>query len=152
MNLNSKSLLLDLYSGVGLFGLCLASEAGRVVMIEECPPSVKLAHYNAAYHQLTNAVVRSGRVEEELPRVDISGFEKVTAMMDPPRQGLSAQVAKALSEARYLDQIFYLSCHPESLVRDLAIFIEKGWRIQKVVPFDFFPRTQHLETLAVLAL
>lgn len=151
-SLNKDTLFLDLYSGVGLFGLCLAPEAGKVIMIEDNPVSVQLARYNAAYHQFNSMEIRLGRVEEELSQLDISGFKKVTAMIDPPRQGLSLQVAEALSGTRFLNSLFYLSCHPESLVRDLAIFLKKGWRIEKVVPCDFFPRTQHLETLVHLKL
>jgi 23S rRNA (uracil1939-C5)-methyltransferase len=44
----------------------------------------------------------------------------------------------------------YLSCHPESLMRDLKIFIQADWEICKVIPFDFFPKTQHIETLVLL--
>lgn len=158
-NLDRETLFLDLYAGVGLFGLCLSDQAGRVVMVEDNPGSVNLAKYNIAYHQLKNAEIRLGRVEEELPRLgeeNIRGQvlkpvpKKVVAMIDPPRGGLSAQVAEALSSTRTIDSLFYLSCHPDSLVRDLAIFLKKGWRIEKLLPFDFFPRTQHVETLALL--
>lgn len=148
--LDAETLFLDLYAGVGLFGLCLAPHAGRVLMVEDCPGSVQLAKYNIKTHGLKHVEVRSGRVEEELPCLNLSGFKKIVAMIDPPRQGLSLQVAEALSGTRNLSSLFYLSCRPESLVRDLAIFLKKGWRMETIVPFDFFPQTPHLETLVHL--
>jgi 23S rRNA (uracil1939-C5)-methyltransferase len=148
--LGPETVFLDLYSGVGLFGLCLSDQAGKVLMIEDAPASVKLAQFNIAYHQLKHVEVRLARVEEELPKLDLSGFKKTVAMIDPPRQGLSTPVAGTLSSMRQLDSLFYLSCHPESLARDLRVFIQRGWKIEKIVPFDFFPRTQHLETLVLL--
>jgi 23S rRNA (uracil1939-C5)-methyltransferase len=148
--LDSKTLFLDLYAGVGLFGICLAEQAGRVILVEDNPGSVNLAKYNMAYHKLAHTEIRPARVEEELPRLDLAAYQKTVAMIDPPRAGLSAQVAEALSGTRTLESLFYLSCHPESLVRDLEIFLKKGWKVEKVVPFDFFPRTPHLETLVLL--
>lgn len=149
---DAETLFLDLYAGVGLFGLCMAEKAAQVLLIEESPASIQLARYNVAHQQWKNVQVRLGRVEEELPHLDISGFRKVIAMIDPPRGGLSPQVAEVLSGTRTLNQLFYLSCHPESLARDLAIFLKKGWQVAKVIPFDFFPRTAHLETLVQLTL
>ena len=71
-------------------------------------------------------------------------------MIDPPRMGLSREVVNALVRAKNLESLLYLSCHPESLLRDLMFFIEEGWKIEKIVPFDFFPKTEHLETLVLL--
>ena len=72
------------------------------------------------------------------------------AMIDPPRNGLSDAVARQLAQARVFGALLYLSCHPDSLIRDLRIFVEAGWQIGRVIPFDFFPQTQHVETLVQL--
>ena len=72
------------------------------------------------------------------------------AMVDPPRAGLSGESCRLLTGMRELDHMIYLSCNPESLVRDLDQFVKQGWNIQKIIPFDFFPKTRHLEVLVLL--
>ncbi len=143
---------LDLYAGVGLFGLSFARKAAKVVMIEECPSSSRIASYNVAYHGLKHVEVRQGKLETEFgPALESAQGLKTVALVDPPRRGLSPRAAAFLCEAgSLLDSLFYLSCHPESLARDLAVFLEKGWRVEKVMPLDFFPRTPHLETLVLM--
>ena len=78
-----------------------------------------------------------------------AGSERV-AVVDPPRAGLSDHALALLTSAKEFSRILYLSCHPQALVRDLKEFLQKGWRIERVIPFDFFPRTKHLETLVLL--
>ncbi|OGW78794.1 MAG: hypothetical protein A2Z83_01025 [Omnitrophica bacterium GWA2_52_8] len=141
----------DLYAGVGLFGLCVADLAEQVIFIEEHKASVKLMRYNVAYNQLYNASVLAGRVEDHLADLmNLSEEHKRVAIIDPPRRGLSVAAAEKLSAQRGLDSLFYLSCMPESLARDLALFKMRGWSIEGIFPFDFFPKTKHLETLVLL--
>ncbi len=155
----ANTLFLDLYAGVGLFGLCLADQAGRVLMIEDCQGSVEMAKYNIAWHRLEERVeFIGGRVEDHLERIlkRETGFSK-TAMIDPPRRGLSESVRQALIDAvkkesapEGLEHLLYLSCSPESLARDLRELTAAAWKIKTIIPFDFFPKTQHLETLVLL--
>lgn len=149
--LDRETLFADLYSGVGLFGISFADKVKKAVLIEESGPSIKVAHFNAASNGLTNVDIRLGKVETELGGIlGAEGFGKRIAIVDPPRAGLSAQAGRALSAEKKLDALFYLSCSPQSLIRDLCVFMERGWRIARVIPFDFFPRTRHLETLVLL--
>ena len=149
--LNKKTTLYDLYGGVGLFGFTLVDQVKKVVLIEECPSSIKLANYNLEYHHWPNVEIVEGRVEDKLKTGMIEAGSNV-AMIDPPRAGLSLSALKTLSQSRSFQYILYLSCHPESLVRDLKGFVQEEWQIEKVIPFDFFPRTKHVETLVVLKL
>ncbi len=141
----------DLYGGVGLFGIGLAERVKKVILIEECPSSLELARHNVQYHQLKNFEIIAGKVEDALPSLlpADAGSEKV-AIVDPPRAGLSEQALALLTSAKEFNRILYLSCHPQSLARDLKEFLQKGRRIERVIPFDFFPRTKHLEILVVL--
>ncbi len=146
-----KTVFLDLYSGVGLFGIALADRAGEVVMIEESTDSVKLAAYNVRHHHLEHVRILEGKVETHLPEVLKEAAGKpCVGLIDPPRGGLAASAVETLVNAGDLKSLFYLSCSPESLVRDLKGLTQTAWRVQKVLPFDFFPRTQHLETLVWL--
>jgi 23S rRNA (uracil1939-C5)-methyltransferase/tRNA (uracil-5-)-methyltransferase len=141
----------DLYAGVGLFGIYFADRVARTVMVEENVPSLKLMKYNAEHHGLRNVAIREGKVERELAGLMEEPSEGTrVAIIDPPRRGLSDEVAQVLAEESRLETLFYLSCSPASLMRDLECFLRHGWNVRRVTPFDFFPRTRHLETLVML--
>ena len=92
-----------------------------------------------------------GKVEDVLPGLlkEIPGKQKV-AMIDPPRAGLSSHACRDLAKVRDFSHILYLSCNPEALARDLKIFLQQEWSLNRIIPLDFFPKTKHLETLVVL--
>ncbi len=149
--LNFKTTFYDLYGGVGLFGICLSDVVAKVILIEDNIHSVNMAKYNQTYHALKNFEIMAGKVESVYPdflQKDNNGPQ--VAMIDPPRQGLAPSVVEAMASATNVGHLLYLSCHPESLMRDLRIFTKAGWDICTVVPFDFFPRTQHIETFVHL--
>lgn len=145
------TVFLDLYSGVGLFGIALADKAPEVVMIEESGTSARIAEYNIRHHQLAHVKLVPGKVEDKLPEVlsERQGRPCV-ALIDPPRSGLAGPAADILCKSGGLKVLWYLSCSPESLARDLGLLVAGGWQARKVFPFDFFPRTKHLETLVCL--
>ncbi|MDP8213336.1 MAG: RsmD family RNA methyltransferase [Candidatus Zapsychrus exili] len=141
----------DLYGGVGLFGLGLIDKVKQVILIEESLSSLKLARYNINYHNINNINIIEGRVEDRLENIlnsDASALNVV--MIDPPRAGLSQSVRDALESHKNLDYMMYLSCNPDALARDLADLCSVTWEIKEIIPFDFFPKTRHLETLVLL--
>ena len=69
-------------------------------------------------------------------------------MLDPPRKGCDKKVVDALLSAAP-DKIVYISCNPATLSRDVALLMQK-YDITSVTPYDMFPQTKHVETLAVL--
>src|SRR3989338_3995216 len=142
----NSTTFLDLYGGVGFFGICLADKVQKVILIEESVHSLKLAHHNVRAGEFSNVEIVEGTVEEKLPVFlgSMPAGDKV-AMIDPPRAGLSPSARTILCASKNLDHLLYLSCHPETLVRDLRDFLARGWEISKVIPFDFFPRTKHIE-------
>jgi tRNA/tmRNA/rRNA uracil-C5-methylase (TrmA/RlmC/RlmD family) len=145
------TVFLDLYSGVGLFGIALADRSGEVIMIESGADSVRLAQYNARHHNLKHVKILEGQVEKYLPEIlkELNG-KSCMALIDPPRGGLASTAIEALGQAKNIESLFYLSCSPESLARDLKQLAPAGWQVRKIMPFDFFPRTRHLETLVWL--
>lgn len=141
----------DLYSGVGLFGVVLSDLFSKTIFIEESDASIRLLQFNLKYHNLSNAEFFSQKVEAILPMLLASeSGKRKTAMVDPPRKGLSQEAAVFFAGFREFENFFYLSCNPESLVRDLKVFLKAGWKLVRIAPFDFFPRTKHLETLVWL--
>ncbi len=148
---NQDTVFFDLYSGVGLFGLVFANRVKQVIMIEESPASDKIARYNVSHHNMGNVRVLDGSVEKHLPVLSESFEGRKIGLIDPPRKGLSASVIECLRQTTSLPVLFYLSCSPESLARDLHdLTVGGAWKVDSIHPFDFFPKTAHLETLVKL--
>ena len=133
--------VLDLYCGCGLFGL--ASGARRVFGLETSAGAVRSAARNAAALGV-RADYRCAPAEtlpERLPPADLW-------VVDPPRAGLSETVRRRI--LRDLPpRLVYVSCGPDTLARDLAA-LAPAYAIRSLRLFDFFPRTPHFETIAVL--
>ena len=146
--LDGRSRVLGLYCGSGAIELALARSVGRVTGVDSLPENIRNAEENAARNGITNASFVAGTVEDFLK--DPPGEDPDALILDPPRPGLTP---KARTSVLALDvpKIVYVSCNPEALARDLRGFLARGYRIETILPFDFFPHTPHLETLTVLA-
>ena len=141
----------DLYGGVGFFGMCVNDLVTRVVNIEENVHAVRLAKYNVSANSLGNVDAMEGRVEDVLPRLLAEAMtEENIVMVDPPRAGLSQDAVALLNGLKRARYLVYLSCDPGNLAANLKALVAGGWSVMRVRPFDFFPRTRHLETLVIL--
>lgn len=137
--------LLDLYCGVGLFGICLAGDAERVVGVELEPTAIAVASGNAERNGIKNAHFVAAKAEELLQWQD----EKPdTIIVDPPRSGLHPKVAETLLNLA-VPRILYVSCNYESFVRDFAV-LGRDYQIEKLAAIDLFPHSPHVETVALL--
>ena len=143
--------VLDAYCGVGTIALYLAGQAAEVVGIESVPEAVEDARRNAAYNGIENAFFRVGRVEDVLPRLIQQGQRFDVAVLDPPRRGCEPSVLEALAAAG-VPRLVYVSCHPESLARDLGRLAALGYAVEQVQPVDMFPMTTHIECVARMSL
>ncbi len=146
--------ILDLYCGAGAFALYFAKRGSTVLGIEENTLAVAEARENAALNGLTpNVRFHASTVEHALTHPamakDVAGTEAV--FLDPPRKGCEERALGAIA-ARQIPAIWYLSCDPATLARDLKFLAAKGYRPGEIQPFDMFPQTGHIETLALLAL
>ncbi|MBV8374914.1 MAG: 23S rRNA (uracil(1939)-C(5))-methyltransferase RlmD [Candidatus Eremiobacteraeota bacterium] len=144
--------VVDLYCGVGTFALFFARCGCDVFGVEESAQAIAEARANAECNGLAETVrLHQGRVEnvlrapqgrEVLERAEI-------AFLDPPRKGSDETTLGALVAAR-VPNVWYLSCDPATLARDLKFLAAKGYRLGVVQPFDMFPQTGHVETLVML--
>jgi 23S rRNA (uracil1939-C5)-methyltransferase len=71
------------------------------------------------------------------------------AFLDPPRKGTDEATLRVLAQSG-VPAIWYLSCDPATLARDLKFLAANGYGIDTVQPFDMFPQTGHIETLVML--
>jgi 23S rRNA (uracil1939-C5)-methyltransferase len=140
--------VVDLYAGVGLFGIAAAvARADAVVCVEGDAVSAEDLVANAAPFGSRVRAVR-GDVET-FARQEGSLLADACVIVDPPRTGLSPVVSGALSAARPA-RIVYVSCDPATLARDLKTLTAAGLRVDGMTVFDLFPMTAHVETVVTL--
>jgi len=140
-------LLLDLFGGVGLFGLTAGRSSDRVVIAEEDATAVADARENAGAPGLGHVRVDRGQVAEVLARHPPEPGERI--VVDPPRSGLGANLVSSIA-ARSPEVVVYVSCDPTTLGRDLRFFSSAHYEVDAIRAFDLFPDTFHLETVVRL--
>jgi len=141
-----SKVVFDLYCGTGTIGQIVAPKAKKVIGIELIEEAVKSANENAKLNGLTNCSFIAGDIAEVIKDVK----EKPDAIiLDPPRPGVHP---KALDYVIKFDakDIIYVSCNPKTLVVDLQVLIQNGYRVKKVEVMDLFPHTPHVETVVKL--
>ncbi len=147
------STVIDAYAGVGILGATLAKRGARVYNIEIVPEATAdgdiLAKENKIADKVTNL---NGDAAITLPQLlkDLNINSPVYVILDPPRKGISPEVAAALNSLRCPVELFYISCNPATLTRDLKLLSET-YLIEKITPYDMFPQTKHVETLVQLS-
>ncbi len=148
LNPSGRGTLFDLYSGVGLIGILLADRYQSVIGIEEGYEAVKLAKENALKNKAENVSFLEGKVENLLSELMRKSPSPLHVVVDPPRIGLKPEVIDCLQNLP-IERLVYVSCHLESLKRDLDQLTHR-FKIVGVQPLDFFPQTKHIENLVVL--
>lgn len=144
--------IVHLYCGAGTFALYFALRGCRVFGIEESAGAVAEARANARLNGLQERVrFDAARVEQAISAGDgHAALEQADVVfLDPPRKGSDEATLSAVAAAG-VPEIWYLSCDPATLARDLKFLASKGYRLGAVRPFDMFPQTGHVEALAVL--
>ena len=148
-NLKAEDCLYDLYCGVGSIGLYLASEAGRVVGIEEVSEAIDDARINAGVNAIENAHFEVGDVKVLMDEEFLARHGKPDVIVtDPPRAGMHEDVVKTLN-AHPVPRMVYVSCNPATQARDLQRLSER-YEVVSVQPVDMFPHTNHVESIALL--
>ncbi len=134
--------VLDLYSGVGTFGIYLAKRGLHVEGIEMNPLAVEMARRN---NEL-NGVEAAFRVGKDRDVKDLAGYD--TVIVDPPRAGLHPKLIRRILRD-VPENIIYVSCNPKTLKQNLDVLLEK-YGIDYVAGLDMFPHTPHVEVVAKL--
>jgi 23S rRNA (uracil1939-C5)-methyltransferase len=150
LELDPQSRVLDLYCGLGNFSLPLARRAAVVVGVEGDAQLIERARANAARNGLENAQFLSADLSLATARPPWPELAYTHVLLDPPRAG-ALNVLPALT-AIGPQRLVYVSCHPGTLARDLAVLVHQyGFRLLAAGVADMFPHTAHVESVAVLA-
>ena len=136
----------DLYSGTGTIAQIIAPVASKVVGVEIVEEAVEAARENAAMNGLSNCEFIAGDV---LKVIDDLTDKPDLIILDPPRDGIHPKALDKIIDFG-VDRMVYISCKPTSLVRDLAVLQERGYRVVKACAVDMFPGTANCEVCVEL--
>lgn len=137
----------DLYSGTGTIAQLMAPVAKKVIGVEIVEEAVEAAKKNADLNGLTNCEFIAGDVLKVLDNIE----EKPNfIILDPPRDGIHPKALEKIIDYG-VERLIYVSCKPTSLVRDLEVFLERGYQVDRAVAVDQFPWTANCETIALLS-
>jgi 23S rRNA (uracil1939-C5)-methyltransferase len=143
---NKEDRVLDLYAGVGNLTLPLAMGAKEVLGIEENKMAIEDARFNAERNGIKNCDFIHGRVEDVLMRSQRETPD--FAVLDPPRTGCKTILDQVIRLKP--KKIIYVSCEPTTFSRDLHLFSERGYTLQRLGLIDMFPQTFHMEVIGLL--
>ena len=140
--------IFDLYSGTGTIAQLLAPVASKVTGVEIVEEAVEAAKENAKQNGLTNCEFIAGDVLKVIDSLREKDKPDII-VLDPPRDGIHPKALNKIIDFG-VGRIVYISCKPTSLVRDLEVLQERGYRVEKVCAVDMFPETVHVETVCLL--
>ncbi len=138
--------VLDFYCGIGLSCRHWQNLTSKIHAVELDQFSVAMARLN-----VPGLNILQGMGKHRLPQLTqlMATEANVFCYLNPPRLGLEPEVLNWLLEQEKIKKIAYLSCSPRTLVRDLEL-LQKKFALRTLIPFDFFPKTRHIENLALL--
>ncbi len=143
--------ILDLYCGTGTIGLSMADAVKELVGVEIIPEAIEDAKINAQLNGIENARFICGDASVAAEELKNEGIKPDTVILDPPRKGCAQELLKTVAEINP-QKIVYVSCDPATLARDCAHLLTLGYEVKEVTPVDMFPRTHHVESVALLTL
>lgn len=145
-----NKLVLDLYCGTGTIGLSLAKRAKEVIGVEIVPEAVKDAEVNAKSNNLNNISFICSDASSAARELEKRAVKPQTVILDPPRKGCDRALIETVCNGFKPERAVYVSCDSATLARDIKAFEEMGYMLIKYAPFDLFPRTRHVECVALL--
>ncbi|MDE5802215.1 MAG: 23S rRNA (uracil(1939)-C(5))-methyltransferase RlmD [Lachnospiraceae bacterium] len=143
----SGKVVFDLYSGTGTIAQLMAPAAKKVIGVEIVEEAVLAARKNAEANGLSNCEFIAGDV---LKVLDSLTEKPDLIILDPPRDGIHPKALPKIINYG-VERIVYISCKPTSLARDLEVFLENGYVVERAAAVDQFPWTANVETVCLLS-
>lgn len=144
-----NELLIDLYCGAGTIGLSMASKVWELIGVEIVPDAVENAKENAKRCGVENARFICADAKEAAAQLAAENLHPDVIVVDPPRKGCDLEVLQAIA-AMAPKRLVMISCNSASLARDCKELEALGYHLEKAAPVDLFPRTTHVEAVALL--
>jgi len=149
LDLKGDELLLDLFAGTGTLGIFAAPFVKKVISIELSVEACMDARINRKLNGITNLEILQGDVGKILQK---RAMDKPDVLLvDPPRAGLGQEAIKAILHLSP-KKICYISCNPHTQAEDAKTLCEKGYTLHTIIPIDQFPRSPHVENIALFTI
>jgi len=140
--------IFDLYSGTGTITQMLAKVADRAVGVEIVEEAVEAAKENAKLNGLNNCEFIAGDVLKVIDELREDKPDLI--VLDPPRDGIHPKALQKIIDFD-VDKMVYISCKPTSLVRDLIVLQERGYRVERMCMIDLFSWSVHVECVVLMS-
>lgn len=147
--LTGDEVVVDLYCGAGTIGLTMADNAKQIIGVEIVEQAIENAKINAEINGIDNAEFFCGDAYALAGKLEERNIKPDVVVLDPPRKGCQKELFDVIQRMNP-NRIVYVSCDSATLARDLQILNEKGYVAQQVTPVDMFPRTPHVECVALI--
>ena len=141
--------VLDLYCGVGPISLYLATDARQVWAVDDSELAIATAKQNARRNGRGNCRFIAGDVASTATQLKQTLSKLDLVALNPPRKGVQPAAMAALIDLS-APKLIYVSCEPRTLARDLDRLVAANYRVIQIQPFDMFPQTEEVETVAFL--
>lgn len=138
--------VVDAYCGAGIMSAVVSRKADKVVGVEISRAAVDSALRLKERNGIENLSFLCGDCSIFVEKALDNAPKNAALILDPPKSGCEKEVLRAAEKAA---KIIYIGCNPATLARDTALLVSAGFRLIKVRPFDMFPQTSSVETLAV---
>lgn len=147
----SKDPVIDIYCGSGLFTIALAKLGIPTYGVEFQHEAIQSAKQSSIRNNVEALVqFRTGKATTILEKLVKDGTRFPRGIVDPPRDGLESKVLDFIPQLG-INELYYISCSPPTLARDLKKLIAHGYNIEYTQPLEMFPQTYHMETLTKLS-
>ena len=149
-NIKNTDVVLDAYCGVGTISIFASKYAKEVIGVELNKQAVADAKINARINNITNVEFIADDATNYITHAAKNREKIDIIIMDPPREGSTKQFINAIG---YLKprEVIYISCDPNTLKRDLFIFMENDYEVISITGVDMFSRTKHVESVCLLS-
>lgn len=148
-DISKDDTVLDCYCGIGTIGIIASRYAGEVMGVESNPAAVRDAVKNARLNNVKNARFIAMDAGKMLSELAMNKVKADIAILDPARAGCDKAALEALIKIGP-KRIVYVSCNPETQIRDVKTLISAGYKVKKVQGVDMFPFTKHVECVVEL--
>jgi 23S rRNA (uracil1939-C5)-methyltransferase len=146
--LTGDEIVVDAYCGTGTIGLVAAKRgAAQVIGVDSVESAIHDAHENAHHNGVGNARFIAADATAFMRDLAAAGERVDVVLMDPPRAGSTPEFLDALASVAP-SRVVYISCNPNTQVRDVRLLAERGYEVDVIQPVDMFPHTDHVECVA----
>ncbi|MFA5719532.1 MAG: 23S rRNA (uracil(1939)-C(5))-methyltransferase RlmD [Acholeplasmataceae bacterium] len=144
---SKQDVVVDAFGGVGPLAFYIAPHVFKVYSIDKEKSSIESLKQTIKSNNVENIIPLLGDVKTVLNEQKIKGD---VFIFDPPRTGLGKAFCDFLLKHKP-KKLIYISCNPSTLAKDLSELL-KIYEVKRIIPYDFFPQTSHVESLTLLTL